>query len=337
MKPTQQKPRGKENAFVWLRRLRYADAKVRYAVPMIPNDAKMSADRYQAPAAFCTLVVASCGRSDLLLHCLQSLPADERPNVRIIVVDQNDTPFLTADLAALAAEMDLQHVRVPFRNASRARNHGAALASTAWLSFPDDDCRFLHDTLAIARQQITRAHLDLLSGQVVDHTGQPHIINWLPHETELLPDGYERCFAESTFFIRKQVFDSVQGFDPIFGPGTQFPSNEGGDLLCRLWRSGTQLRSLYTPTLRYYHPDKDTGNSPQVHARIESFAFGEGAFTLRHYTVLPKAKISLRLARVLAGLLLGRDNPLRRIVYLRGFLRGALTYLRQTPGNIHAI
>jgi glycosyltransferase involved in cell wall biosynthesis len=297
---------------------------------MIPNDAKSSADRYQANAAICTLVVATLGRSDLLLECLQSVPADERPHVRVIVVDQNDTPFLSADLARLAQEMDLQHIRVPFRNASRARNHGAALASTPWVSFPDDDCRFLHDTLAIARQQITQSNLDLLSGQVVDDAGRPHIIGWLPHETELLPGGYERCFAESTFFIRKQVFDSVQGFDPIFGPGTQFPSNEGGDLLCRLWRTGTPLRSLYTPLLRYYHPDKDTGHSPQINARIESFAFGEGAFTLRHYTVLPMKKISVRLARVLGGLLLGRENPRRRMVYLRGFLRGALTYLRQT-------
>jgi GT2 family glycosyltransferase len=304
---------------------------------MIPNDAKISADRYQAPAAFCTLVVATLGRSDLLLECLQSVPTEERPGVRVIVVDQNESPFLTADLAALAAEMDLQHVRVPFRNASRARNHGAALASTAWVSFPDDDCRFLHDTLAIARQKMSNADLDLLAGQIVDQTGHPHIIHWSPHETELLPDGYEHCFSESTFFIRKQVFDSVQGFNPVFGPGTQFPSNEGGDLLCRLWRTGTPLRSLYTPTLRYYHPDKDTGHSPQINARIESFAFGEGAFTLRHYTVLPKAKISLRLARVLAGLLLGRDNPRRRIVYLRGFLSGALTYLRQKPENTHAI
>jgi GT2 family glycosyltransferase len=294
----------------------------------------MSRNLYKAPDAICTLVVASCGRSELLLECLRSVPLEVRPSFRIIVVDQNDNTFLSDDLAQLAEQMDLQHIRVPFRNASRARNHGAKLASTAWIAFPDDDCRFLHDTLTTARERISHDDLDLLSGQVVDETGRPHIIDWLPIETELRPDGYERCFAESTFFIRKQVFEHVHGFDPAFGPGTQFPSNEGGDLLCRLWRSDAPLRSVYTPDLRFYHPDKDTGRSPEVHARIESFAVGEGAFTLRHHSVLPKSKIGLRLLRVLAGLLMGRGDSRRRILYLRGFLLGAFAYLWQS--NIRA-
>ncbi len=294
---------------------------------MIPNDDAASWDRYQASEAVCTLVIASRGRLELLLDCLRSLPFEERPFFRIIIIDQNDTPFLAGSLAVLAQEVDLQHVRVPFRNASRARNHGAALATTAWLGFPDDDCRFLPDTLTVARERMKRGDLDLLAGQVVDASGVPHIIDWFPAETELLPDGYERCFAESTFFIRKDVFDRVQGFDAVFGPGTEFPSNEGGDLLCRLWRTGPPLRSVYTPALRFYHPDKDTGNTPEIYARIESFALGEGAFTLRHHSVLPKMKIILRLARVLGGLFLGRGSARRRFVYMRGFLRGALMYL----------
>ncbi len=282
-----------------------------------------------AQDAVCTLVVASLGRSEPLLECLRSVPHEERSRFRILVVDQNESPFLTGDLTRLADEMDLEHLRVPFRNASRARNHGAALASTEWIGFPDDDCRLLGDTLAIFRRRIASGEIDLLSGQVVDDAGRPHIIPWFPAEIELAPDGYERCFAESTFFIRKTLFDRVGGFDPSFGPGALFPSNEGGDLLCRLWRSGMPFRGVYTPELRFYHPDKDTGNSPQVYARVEQFAFGEGAFTLRHHSVLPTAKIGLRLARMLFGLLIGRGDFRRRIVYLRGFLRGALTYRRQ--------
>jgi hypothetical protein len=285
--------------------------------------------RYVAANAVCTLVVASCGRSGLLFECLRSVPRAERDYFRILVVDQNESAFLAGELDRLAQEMDLAHIRVPFRNASRARNHGAALAATDWVGFPDDDCRLQEDTLAIFRRRIASGEIDLLSGQVVDDAGRPHIISWFPAETALSPDGYEHCFAESTFFIRKNLFDHVHGFDPSFGPGAQFSSNEGGDLLCRLWRSGIPFRSLYTPELRFFHPDKDTGNSPQVYARVEQFAFGEGAFTLRHCTVLPLAKISLRLTRMLLGLLIGRGDARRRVVYLRGFLRGALTYWRQ--------
>jgi GT2 family glycosyltransferase len=297
----------------------------------------MQGIRYRAPGALCTLVVATCGRLHLLLEFLDSIPPEERPHVRIVVVDQNDTPLLEADLQRLAREMDLEHFRVSFRNASRARNLGAAHSTTPWLAFPDDDCRFLPSTLAIARQHMACDNLDLLAGQVVDANGRPHIIDWFPSETALQPDGYERCFAESTFFLRKHVFDRVHGFDPGFGPGTRFPSAEGGEMLCRIWRSGIALRSLYTPSLRFYHPDKDTGRSPDVNARVEKFAFGEGAFTLRHHTILPKRKIAWRLGRMLIGLSIGRQNPRRRIAYLRGFVRGALAYARQTrqPGNTH--
>jgi GT2 family glycosyltransferase len=275
-------------------------------------------------------VVATYGRSDVLIECLLSIPPGERPSFRVVVVDQNESAFLTEHLAPLAQEMDLEHHRVSFRNASRARNFGAAHSSTPWLSFPDDDCRFLPDTLAIARERLSRDDLDLVSGQVVDETGRHHIIDWFPRETELQPHGYERCFAEATFFIRKRVFDRVHGFDPNFGPGSQFPSNEGGDMLCRLWRSGVPLHSLYTPALRFFHPNKDDGHSPEVHARVETFAFGEAAFTLRHRAILPTRSISWRLAKMSARVVLGSGPPRRRrIVYLRGFLRGALAYLRQ--------
>jgi GT2 family glycosyltransferase len=305
---------------------------------MILPEAFLPGSRFQAATPLCTLVIATCGRTDLLVECLHSIPLDERRYFPILVVDQNDAPLLSAKLGTLAQQMDLTHFRVPFRNASRARNFGAAHSRTPWLAFPDDDCRFLEDTLATFRQKSTDVALDLLAGQVVDHSGQPHIIPWLLEQAELQPDGYERCFAESTFFIRKTLFDHVHGFDDRFGPGATFPSNEGGDLLCRLWQSGLPFRSLYTPELRFFHPDKDTGRSPQVYARVENFAFGEGAFTLRHRSQLPTRKITRRLTLMLIGLLIGRGDARRRLVYLKGFLRGALTYLRQvnTPTPIHA-
>jgi hypothetical protein len=52
--------------------------------------------------------------------------------MEVIVVDQNGDDRLVALLAPFAERLALQHLRVDFRGASRARNLGPVRGARAW-------------------------------------------------------------------------------------------------------------------------------------------------------------------------------------------------------------
>jgi GT2 family glycosyltransferase len=274
-----------------------------------------------------SLVIATCGRDVPLRALLDSIPSDCADRVRIVVVDQNDDDRLIPLLASVRADLSLEHLRVPFQHASRARNLGARHASTEWVAFPDDDATFL--PMALERFfALENTSLDVIGGQIVDEAGAPHLIAWLDHDAAITRDTLDFTFVESSFFIRRDVFLRIDGFDPLFGPGAPFPAAEGADLMRRLWQEGTALRTLYTPSIQLYHPEKSTDETPTGRDRVRRFAFAEGAFVARHLRVLPKAPVLRKLVLRIGGVCLTRSEKRRRkIAYLAGFFRGFFAYI----------
>jgi glycosyltransferase involved in cell wall biosynthesis len=279
-----------------------------------------------------SLVVATLGRRQELLALLQSIPSEQRFAIEVVVVDQN-AEGLSAELAPFSDYLRLKHLPVSFCNANAARNLGAEHASASWLMFPDDDARFLPETLDRALQLIQSDRFDLIGGQIVNDANVPHLLQWLPHPTEITRHTIEHTLVESSFFIRKTFFLKAGGFDPLFGPGGIFPSAEGADLMQRMWRHAG-LRSRYDPAIAVYHPSKHTPSTHAGRQRIHDFAMGEGAFTMRHYRILPLLTIGRKLLFRMAGTMVCRgERRLCKLAYLRGFFLGAYRYcgLRPSP------
>ena len=276
-------------------------------------------------APLLSLIIATQGRKRELYDLLESIPSRHFQELEVLIVDQNPDELLS-DLATTFVGLQLQHIRVRFQNANAARNLGAKHATAEWLMFPDDDATFMSDTLSRALSLIRTDDFDLISGQIVNEANVPHLLRWLAHPAEITPGTIEHTLVESSFFIRRSIFLAAKGFDPLFGPGGRFPSAEGADLVYRLWQQ-CAVRSLFDPAIALYHPSKQMTQDVRARQRIQNFAMGEGAFTARHYRMLPLFTIGRKLLFRTAGLAICRgEKRLRKIAYLRGFFRGLLSY-----------
>ena len=272
------------------------------------------------------MVIATLNRPAHVLGLLESVPLDARALVDVIVVDQAPDRSLEAALSLSPDLPSLRYVHSLLRNASHARNLGAELARTSWVCFPDDDARLLPETLSRALPLLGE-DIALVGGRIVNEQGQPHLIRWLEQDASITPETIDHCFVESAFFIRRDVLLSVGGFDPTFGPGSDFPSAEGADLLRRLWQRYPGLPSHYTPRISIYHPSKGQEQSHDSCQRVQQFAVGEGAFTARHHRQLPMLPIARRLLfRALAGCVSRGHKRRRKLAYTRGFWQGVRMY-----------
>ncbi len=95
---------------------------------------------------------------------LASVEAAERPEgaaLRLVVIDNDDTPSAKARVRDAAQDMDLpvHYVHAPGANISIARNAGLDAAAADWIAFLDDDEIVDPDwlTALVARQQATGA------------------------------------------------------------------------------------------------------------------------------------------------------------------------------------
>lgn len=273
-----------------------------------------------------SIVVATLGRTQQLSALLRSIPAGVCSEVEVIVVDQNEAP-LRSEVVEFEGRFPLQHLCVTLRNACAARNLGAERSQAQWVMFPDDDAQFVAGALEHLLHLIRTEDLDLISGQIVDEQGRPHLLPWPAEPTPITPATLDRTFVESSFAIRKGLFEQVGGFDPMFGPGGLFHSAEGADLIRRLWRRYV-VRGIFTPAIALRHPAKDAMTT-EASERVYRFAIGEGAFTARHYRQLPILQVARRLAYRCAGTFICRGEKRRRkLAFLRGFGTGVATYWR---------
>ncbi|MFQ3623830.1 MAG: glycosyltransferase family A protein, partial [Acetobacteraceae bacterium] len=87
-----------------------------------------------------SLIVATVGRDRDLAVLLESVLAQGRAELEVIVVDQNGDDRLDAVLAPFRQRLALEHRRTGRRHANAARNLGLGLARGDIVAFPDDDC-----------------------------------------------------------------------------------------------------------------------------------------------------------------------------------------------------
>ncbi|WP_313311585.1 glycosyltransferase [Pulveribacter sp.] len=229
-----------------------------------------------------SLVVATVDPDGRLLHALlDSLLASSERSFEIIVADQQVDDHLAAVVAAFTGRLTLRHLRLPTRGASAARNAGAALARGRWIGFPDDDCVYQPDTLAMARRVLSAPGVRIATGRTVDAAQQPSVLRW-----RRMAEDFDRwtmfaCVTEATLFVERTLFLAAGGFDPRFGPGAPFPAAEGVELVDRLLGVGAGWRARFDPAIQMQHPNKIPPWNRWAVQRFYRYAQGDGAFVAR--------------------------------------------------------
>ncbi len=230
-----------------------------------------------------SLVIATLGRKAELKALLKSLRCQVYQDFEVIVVDQNSPDYL-ADIRTLhnSSFSHLVWRYVDFKAANLARNLGLDEAQGDVITFVDDDCEYMPDTLkTVALLFKQHPECTVLTGKAQDKaSGQDSMAQWPEKETSVRMRNVLTLSLEFTTFYRREAL-LEERLDPFFGPGTRFGSREGPDLMLRLLYRGRIMH--YSPSICLYHPDKFTNISdPAFLQRTESYEQGFGALLAKH-------------------------------------------------------
>lgn len=266
-----------------------------------------------------SLIVATRGRDADVGVLLDSLLAQRRDDLEVIVVDQNGDDRLVPILARFADRLTVTHLRSARAHANHARNLGLAQARGAIVAFPDDDCILPSGVLDRVAAAFADPTLAVLTGPAASPEGGLGSGRWRAEGGPITLANLWTSVIEFNLFLRREVARALGGFDERMGPGTPWGSAEGNDLVARAIGAGH--RALYDPELRIIHPDKRL--TPVAVERARGYGAGLGVALRRH---APGIGVWLPFfIRPLGGLALAalKRNHLQAAYYLATF-RGRL-------------
>lgn len=228
--------------------------------------------------------MATIGRVTEVQRFVECLEVQTIRVFELIVVDQNPDDRLVPVLAKVR-EMGivLRHIRQSEPNQCLARNVGVTNATMDIIAFPDDDCWYEPDTLALVLEHMSTPDGPsalLIRWTEQDPCGQP---------PRTLSNKKWRAFREVngsmiTQFYKRDLIERIGGFDPALGLHSWFGAAEEIDLMFRILASGATV--AYTPKAQVHHaftsgPSSD--NWEVVCKRARTRSRGTGALYAKHH------------------------------------------------------
>ncbi|GIK88596.1 MAG: glycosyl transferase [Betaproteobacteria bacterium] len=226
-----------------------------------------------------SLIVATRGRDADVGVLLDSLCAQGRGDLEVIVVDQNTDDRLSPILARFVDRLPVVHRQSARAHANHARNLGLAEARGAIVAFPDDDCILPPGVLdRVDAAFAADPALAVLTGPAASPAGGLGSGRWRTEDGPITLANLWTSVIEFNLFLKRDVARALGGFDERMGPGTAWGSAEGNDLVARAIRAGHRAR--YDPALRIVHPDKRL--TPVAVERARLYGAGLGVALRRH-------------------------------------------------------
>lgn len=273
-----------------------------------------------------SLILATYGRTEELGRAIDSFAAQTDRNFELIVVDQNPDDRLRPYLdQAHVAGLDVLHEQMDRPGLSEARNRGIQLAKHDILAFPDDDCWYEPDTVAMVRRCFAEDQLRAgVIGRWVEHSGtQPPAAHVLNLESWRRFRGGNA--SSITMFIRRSLFAALGGFDERFGVGKWYGAAEETDFILRALADGAHIE--YRPEVRVHHhySTKPAGAWRAVCRNARMRGRGTGAIWAKHH---------LDAYVVLRGLVSPLMRGLARFHDSRLLLSGLMTPIGRLEGYL---
>ena len=242
------------------------------------------------------LVVSTIGRRESLDRLMTSLRALEDPSaLELVLVDQANDKACTRYLQEQQWPFAVTTATSP-KGLSIGRNAGLTKVQAPLVTFPDDDCYYLPDTLrrAISTLQ-SRPDIAGVSGIQLTPAGDPSMIRWPKRGRPITKWNYHRTAISSTMFMRTTAVRRLGGFDPDLGAGSAkgYLSGEESDLLLRMLEAGLLWR--YDPALVVLQDDpRDEPTSEFV---TKMAGYGRGFGSVASTNAVPRTLFVALLAR----------------------------------------
>lgn len=173
----------------------------------------MSADPSAAPGIAVSVVVPAHNAAATIGHTLAALLAqDLQAPYEVIVVDDGSSDDTASVVESVkAAHGRIRLISITRHGAAHARNTGVQSAGSSLLAFTDADCCPTAGWLAAGLRALDD-EIDLLQGAVAPC---PHARR-NPFERTLYVERESGLYETANLFARREVFDRVGGFEPMF-------------------------------------------------------------------------------------------------------------------------
>jgi GT2 family glycosyltransferase len=230
-----------------------------------------------------SIVVCTRNRASALRECLSALArVDFNPRAWELILVNNGSTDETEDvLHAFAHDVPFR-VKVvddPRPGLSGARNTGVRVSQAPLVAFTDDDCYVAPDYVTrLVEAFDSNPRYGYVGGRVVLHdpSDAPETIKDEAAPAEIaawsiVPPGFVHG---ANMAFRREVFQSIGGFDPLFGSGTRFVADDV-DFMSRASAEGWVGAYVPGPVVRHHHGRKPGDDVAKLHT---VYARGRGAY-----------------------------------------------------------
>jgi len=229
---------------------------------------------------YLSLVVATVHRTIELDLFLKSLLKIKYCSFEVIVVDQNTDNRLDEVLSPYYSRFPLKHLKLAEQNASKGRNLGATHASGSWIGFPDDDCCYTDDTIAVLKANIEASKADVILGAVLDFDYNP-LGRFYRKKSWINLYNFNGKVNEPSMFFKRAIFRQYEGFNPDFGLGGKYFSAEGNELLVRVLKGGCKI--FFNSSIKILHPNKTLTYDKGVMQVAYLYSYGAGCLLIKQF------------------------------------------------------
>lgn len=271
-----------------------------------------------------SLIICTRNRAGPLARCLEAVSRITHAGAwEAVLVDNGSTDVTPAVLAAFATQQTfrVETVHEPVPGLSNARNAGVAAARGDILLFTDDDCYVEPDILDKLMAAFADPAIGFVTGRLrlFDPADAPVTINESTVPLRFAPGQFLPAGAVkgANMAFRRAVLEAIGPFDPLFGSGTAFPS-EDADAAMRAALAG--WAGVYDPAVVVWH--HHGRKAADIAGLYRAYDRGRGAYHAKLIGLKGGFGPALR---AWAGL---PRRALARPGLLRGEIAGALAYWR---------
>ncbi len=219
-----------------------------------------------------TVLIATRGRPESLVHSLRSILGCDYPAFDVLVVDQS----APEQRMWIPSDPRLRRIASKTLGKSRGLNEGLAQLTGEFVAFTDDDCTVPADWIDKAVRILREnPRAGIVYGPLVaaPHDSAEGMIPVIDIAARRILRGRAESLgtiiAGANMVARRTALEQIDGFDGSIGPGTDLPASEEFDLLYRLAGAGWDV---------VLDPD-----NPVTHWGLRPWSDGSAAQLLRLY------------------------------------------------------
>jgi GT2 family glycosyltransferase len=291
-----------------------------------------------------TIVISTRNRGEKVFKTVRSVLKNDYPHFVLVVIDQSENDLTKNAINPFLKDPRFQYMRSLTQGLSTGRNVGIKSAQSEFFALTDDDCETPTNWL---KELVAAFALDRRIGVVFGNVEAgpyelaegfiPTCIRAKPFLSRKITEQPKSEGMSACMGIRRNLWESLGGFDEMLGTGSPFKAAEEMDFALRALSTGHFVYA--TPEVRVIHHGFRTwGEGRRL---IQAYLYGTGAAFAKQLKSRPGPTLSV-LVQIGGRWFFGHPpvrfgdrsfRGLRLKAFLKGFLRGLRNPVERSRGH----